>query len=182
MVSTARQADQASGRGARPARPRGFSLIEVLVTMVLLAIGLLGLAGLQARSMANSHSSFYRTIAAQQAYDIADRMAANLLGVDAGNYDNLTATLPANPNCIASGCSVANIALTDHYQWLRANAAVLPGGSGTVANIGGSSCIFEVRVMWHEKGMNDPGSVSSDPNCPTGTAPNTRCFVTRFTP
>ena len=165
------------------ARPHGFSLIEVLVTMVLLAIGLLGLAGLQARSLANSHGSFYRTIAVQQAYNIADRIAANLVGANAGNYDNLTATPPADPGCVASSCSVAQMAQTDHYQWLQATAAVLPGGTGTVsAAIGGSGRIFVVTMMWHDKGMTDQGSASSDTNCPSGTAPNTRCFVTRFTP
>lgn len=157
-----RSACQAPGHGPSRARARGFNLIEVLVTMVLLAIGILGLAGLQARSLTNSHGSVYRTIASQQAYDIADRMAANLVGVGAGNYDNLTATLPTNPGCITTGCSVANMAVTDRYQWLRVNAATLPSGQGTVrcvigpaatcvTNTAGSNRIFEVTVAWIER-------------------------------
>ena len=122
---------------------RGFTLIEVLITIVLLAIGLLGLAALQGFSLKNSHDSFYRSIASQQAYDIADRMVANQAGVIGGFYDNLTAT-PSNPGCITSGCSAANVAATDYYQWQRANQVVLPGGSGTVTcaagRLSGSVC------------------------------------------
>ena len=155
----------------------GFTLIEVLVTIVLLAIGLLGLAGLQAYSLKNSHGSAYRTIASQQAYDMADRIGANLAGVAAGSYDNLNATTPTNPNCITSGCSATNMALTDYYQWRRANDVVLPGGTGTVrcvigpagcvANVAGSNRIFDITVSWTER--TESGNV-------------TQSFVTRFAP
>ena len=148
------------------ARQLGFTLIEVLITIVLLAIGLLGLAALQAHSLKNSHGSAYRTIASQQAYDMADRLAANQAGITAGNYDNLTATLPTDPGCFTSGCTPANMALTDQRQWLRANAAVLPGGSGTVrcvigpaatcvTNTAGSNRIFDVTVTWTERTTGD---------------------------
>jgi type IV pilus assembly protein PilV len=186
------QARPAWGRALRGANQHGFNLIEVLVTLVLFAIGLLGLAGLQTRSLSNTHASVYRTIASQQAYDLADRIAANLAGVIAGNYDNLTATVPTNPNCVTSGCTPAKMALTDQYQWLRANAVVLPGGSGTarcvigpaatcVTNTTGANRVFDITVIWVEKGMEDAANISSDVNCPADTPPNRRCFVTCFT-
>ena len=150
----------------------------MLVTIVVLAIGILGLAGLQARSLTNSHGSFYRTIATQQAYDIADRIASNLAGVAAGSYDNLTSTLPTNPTCVTSGCTAASMALTDQYQWLRANAVVLPGGSGTVrcaigpaatcvTNTAGANRQFDVTVSWTER---------------TAAGNLTQSLVTRFAP
>jgi type IV pilus assembly protein PilV len=166
------------GVRTRQASQHGFTLIEVLITIVILAIGLLGLAALQGFSLKNSHGSFYRSVASQQAYDMADRIAANLAGVAAGNYDNLTATIPTNPNCITSGCSAANMALTDQYQWLRANAVVLAGGSGTVRceigpaascenNVAGSNRVFRVTVSWNERTEGDN---------------LTQSFVTRFVP
>ncbi|WP_295444251.1 type IV pilus modification protein PilV [uncultured Thiodictyon sp.] len=165
-------------RWPRTARLLGFDLIEVLLTLVLFAIGLLGLAGLQVRSLSDSHASVYRTIASQQAYDIADRIAANLAGVTAGYYDNLTATIPSNPNCISSSCTPANMALTDQYQWLTANSVVLPGGTGTVRcvsgpaptcviNTPGANRVFDVTVSWSERAAG---------------APVTQDFVTRFAP
>ncbi len=161
-----------------PRWPQGFDLVEILVTIVLFAIGVLGLAGLQVRSLGDSHASAYRTIASQQAYDIADRIAANLAGVAAGHYDNLTAIVPSDPQCMSAGCSVANMALTDHYQWLRATAAVLPAGTGTVrcaigpaatcvTNTPGSNRIFDVTVAWSER---------------TADEHLTRRFITRFAP
>ena len=166
----------------------GFTLIEILVAIVVISLGLLGLAGLQAASLNGNQIANSRSIASQQAYDMADRIRANQAGANAGNYDNLTATLPADPGCITAGCSTANMALTDQFQWLTATAAMLPAGSGTVrcaigpaatcaTNTAGSNRVFDITVLWTEKGM-----VFNDPACPGGTPANTRCFVTRFVP
>jgi type IV pilus assembly protein PilV len=157
----------------------GFTLIEILVAMVVLSLGLLGLAGLQAVSLSNNQTAYYRSIATQQAYDMADRMRANLAGVSVGNYDNLSATAPTDPGCFATNCSIANMAVTDHFQWLSNASAVLPAGSGTVSCIQGpqgsacvleapsSSRIFNITVTWSEK---------------TLAGNEARSFVTEFTP
>ena len=153
----------------------GFTLLEILVAIVVLSIGLLGLAGLQAVSLNNNQIAYYRAIASQQAYDMADRIRANLAGVNANAYNALAAGLPAgNPDCFSAVCSAANIAVFDHRQWNTMNARLLPTGNGTVAGAGGA---FVITVMWTEK-----GTVFNDPNCPGGTPANTRCFVTTMTP
>lgn len=55
----------------------GMSLVEVMVAVVILGSGLLGLGALQARSVVVNQSAFYRSIAADLAADLADRIRAN---------------------------------------------------------------------------------------------------------
>jgi type IV pilus assembly protein PilV len=152
----------------------GFTLLEILVAIVVLSIGLLGLAGLQAVSLNNNQVAYYRAIATQQAYDMADRMRANLGiplgtpgagGVRAGDYDNLGATTPPDPGCLSTGCTATQMRTTDHFQWNTMNARLLPVGVGTVTGNGNGS--FDINVSWTEK---------------TATGTVTRTFLTTVTP
>lgn len=107
----------------------GFTLIEVLIAMLVLAVGLLGLAGLQATSLKNNQSSYNRSQATQLAYDLADKMRANVPGV--GTYTSGTAT--ATANCLTTtGCSPANMAANDLSEWNSAVSGALPSGTGKV--------------------------------------------------
>src|SRR3990172_9167298 len=94
----------------------GFTLMEVLVAVVVLSIGLLGLANLQTVGMKSNNSAYLRTQATLLAYDIADRMRANIAGVTANAY-NAISTKPSDPGCIASDCSPGNLAVSDAFQW-----------------------------------------------------------------
>jgi type IV pilus assembly protein PilV len=155
----------------------GFTLIEVLVAIVVLSLGLLGLAGLQAASLRNNQTAYYRGIATQQAYDMADRLRANLAGVRAGNYNNLAGLPGTNPNCFSAACSAANMAISDQRQWNTMNAALLPNGTGTVVcadGAAGAGCtaatgnwVFNVTVQWTER---------------TETGSGLQSFVTRVSP
>jgi type IV pilus assembly protein PilV len=143
---------------------QGFTLLEILVAIVVLSIGLLGLAALQAVSLNNNQIAYYRSIASQQAYDMADRIRANSVGVAAGNYNALTATIPADPDCMTNVCSAANMAIADHAQWNTNNQRLLPAGVGTVT---GAAGIFTITVSWSEK---------------TAVGNVTQSFVTTMTP
>jgi len=159
----------------------GFTLLEILVAIVVLSIGLLGLAAIQVNSLNNNQTAYFRSIASQQAYDMADRMRANLAGVSAGHYDNITATIPTNPACIDSGSSgcttLSSVRSTDQFQWLTNTAVLLPSGSGTVrCSRGPATClttdvnsnrIFNITVSWTEK---------------TSIGTTTQSFVTQFSP
>ena len=106
----------------------GFTLIEVLIAMLVLAIGLLGLAGLQVRSLNNTQSAYYRSLATELAYDLADRMRANNLG--------LSTYTTGSPAPIAScknlnGCNSAQMAQNDLYEW-NSGIITLPSGQGIV--------------------------------------------------
>lgn len=143
-----------------PAFHSGFTLLEVLVAIIVISIGLLGLAGLQARGMQANHSSMLRTIATYQAYDMADRMRANIMGVNNGNYNNLSGT-PSDPGCVSTNCTPANMATTDLYSWNTSNAVLLPSGQGVVCldstpddgtqsspACDGLGTIYAIKVWW----------------------------------
>ncbi len=123
---------------------QGFTLLEILVSIVVLSIGLLGLAALQVVSLNNNQTAYYRSIATQQAYDIADRIRANRTG----NYNALDATIPTDPDCFTNVCTTAQMVTADHAQWNTSNQRLLPAGSGTVT---GAAGIFTITVSWSEK-------------------------------
>jgi len=121
----------------------GFTLLEVLVAIVVLSLGLLGLAGLQAATLRNNQIAYYRSIAIQQTYDMADRIRANQAGAVAyalgTGVDN---------GCVSSACNPQDMAETDIFQWNNNTARMLPGGGGVVAGAGGGS--FDITVSWNE--------------------------------
>lgn len=109
----------------------GFTLIEVLVSVLILAVGLVGVAGLQALSLKNNQSSFMRSQATALAYDLADRVRANMPSAMANQYDPATMALTANCGTPA-GCSPQQMAQHDVAEWDAAIAASLPMGEGFV--------------------------------------------------
>ena len=144
----------------------GFTLIEMLVTMVILSIGLLGLAGLQANSLKNNHNAYLQSQAALMAYDMANRMRANLEGVSDNEYNNISG-IPADPGCITTGCSAEQLADYDAREWNTALAELLPSGAGTVV---GNSSTFVITVRWDElrngaTGLGCNSATSTDLKC-----------------
>ncbi|TAL47466.1 MAG: type IV pilus modification protein PilV [Methylovulum sp.] len=126
----------------------GFTLVEVLIAMLVLAVGLLGLAGLQATSLGSNQSAYNRSQATQFAYDLADRMRANVAAM--ATY---TAILPlgnaqAKPNCLTTpGCSPANMAENDLFEWNSAITSTLPSGVGAIAVASG---VFTITITWDD--------------------------------
>jgi len=137
----------------------GFTLIEVLIAMLVLAVGLLGLAGLQATSLKNNQSAYNRSQATQLAYDLADRMRANV----AGKTTYTTGTATATSACLTTtGCTKEAMAENDLKEWNDAISATLPSGAGTITVTAG---IYTITINWDD---NRDGSVNaSDPNFQT---------------
>ena len=109
----------------------GFTLIEVLVSMLVLSIGLVGVAALQGVSLKNTQSAFMRSQATALAYDLADRMRANLPSAEAGLYDPGTAaTVTACKS--TTGCTAQDMAKHDLAEWNAAITTYLPMGEGFV--------------------------------------------------
>lgn len=108
----------------RQRHDRGFTLIEVLIAVVLLTTGLLGLASLQATGTRLNHSAYMRSQATVLAYDIVDRMRANVAAARTGGYDiAIGAAAPAGTATTA----------VDLAQWKATLAALLPDGDGSIA-------------------------------------------------
>jgi len=136
---------------------RGFTLIEVLIAVFILTVGLMAMGAVQMVSMRSGGDSFMRTQAAIAAADMADRMRANITGVNAGNYAAVAGPL-VNPgfDCIAATCTAAQIAQLDAFQWLNSLTSSrglaplsrgLAGATGTVA-CPAAGGICTITVMW----------------------------------
>jgi type IV pilus assembly protein PilV len=177
-------------------RPQaGFSLLEVLISVLILAVGLISLASLQVAGTQNNKSAALRTIATQQAYDMADRMRANMTGLIATPpaYNKPTATVNANCKTM-TGCDATAMAQNDMYEWNNpassvSNPVVLPGGTGIVCidstpNDGtyngaaitdlcdGVGTQYAIKIWWR-----DDRSVAE-----TGTSADWKRFVTTLQP
>lgn len=109
----------------------GFTLLEVLVAFLVLSIGLIGLAGLQVSGVKNGRDAYYRTQAVALAYDITDRMRANLEGVVDDEYHLEVGSEDADCRN-GTGCSAAEMAGDDVFLWKAAVSRLLPDGSAVV--------------------------------------------------
>jgi len=149
-----------------PLRQKGLSLIEVMITLAVFSFGLLALAALMASGLKYNTSALHRSYATSQAYDMADRMRANRLGLDAGYYNDLSES-DTDPDCIESGCTPEQMAHYDTWQWNTDNARLLPEGAGTVSLKSSDSGIYTITIAWND---------DRDPD----TAPDS--FVSEFQP
>lgn len=132
-------------------RQQGVSLLEVLISVVVLSIGLLGLAGLQTVSLRNNASAYQRGLATMLAYDVIDRMRADL------------------PNCANFAVAFGDDGNGDVADWKGAVEAALPGGDARVVMANG---LITVTIRWDDNRNAVPYSFTTQTTLPT-TAPST---------
>ena len=141
----------------------GFTLMEVLIALAVLSIGLLGMAGMQLYSMKSSHNAYLQSQASYFAYDLIDKMRANPVGFNNGNYDTTMSAGPvtAPPDCqsTTSTCSPDQLAIFELAQWkcslgsyendsncgALSMTSILPNGDGEVARNGDD---VTVTIQW----------------------------------
>ena len=132
---------------------KGLTLIEVMIALAVFSFGLLALAALMASGLKYNTSALHRSYATSQAYDMADRMRANSLGLKSEHYDNLGDSSD-NPNCVSfeseceSDCSPKEMAQYDARQWNNYNACLLPKGIGMVRQTSTDPDIYTITVSW----------------------------------
>jgi type IV pilus assembly protein PilV len=129
-----------------PTKEKGFTLIEVLVSLLILSIGIFGMLAVIVTSLQMNSSSVYRTIAAQQAYAMAETLRANPTALGTANPVSSVAfsaaTSAVTITCLqAAGCTVGSTATNGFvqmalYMWQQQLALVLPSGTGTVCQDG----------------------------------------------
>ena len=111
----------------------GYALLEALVAVVVASVGFIGAARMQTLGMALGNSAQSRQKATLLGYQMTDRIRANRLGFDNGQYNDPAIDLSAAATaCLGTGCSPAQLAVADVSQWAAELAATLPSGVGKV--------------------------------------------------
>jgi len=95
----------------------GFTLLEVLLTVVLLSLGFLVAGKMQIHSLRSSQTSHMQANALLISAEIMDKMRNNLAGVEAGHYDSKTTSKLGLTRCGVNGCTPAQLAAQDLYEW-----------------------------------------------------------------
>ena len=144
-----------------PARISGFSLLEVLISLVITAVGLLGVAGLMSTTLKSNDSAAMRSQATAQAYNIIDRMRANMPAVNNLDYvvsmpaGAATGALPSSCTGFGAGCNSAATATYDVAQWEYELAKLLPQGRGSISTtLGPTASTYTVTVLWNDSRAN----------------------------
>ncbi|KGS15106.1 Type IV pilus assembly protein PilV [Pseudomonas coronafaciens pv. garcae] len=112
-------------------RQTGMTLIEVLVSILILAIGLLGAAAIQLNALKYTDSSTMSSQASFIAYDMMDRIRANVDGnASANGSTNVLATYSL-PSLAAAPVANPNNAREQDLSDFRDNIITFAGASGT---------------------------------------------------
>ena len=132
---------------------KGLTLIEVMIALAVFSFGLLALAALMASGLKYNTSALHRSYATSQAYDIAERMRANSLGLD--HYNSLSG-IGIDPDCFETvtgtetGCTPELMAAYDSWEWNSDNARLLPEGTGTVSVKPSDPDIYTITISWND--------------------------------
>ncbi|MEK1941182.1 MAG: type IV pilus modification protein PilV [Pseudomonas sp.] len=131
-------------------RAKGFTLIEVLIALVILAIGLLGMSSLMMTSMQSSQSAYLRSQASLLAYDLTERMRANVDRATGSNDYQISAgtTSVTNPGCTGGLCTPTQQAQLDLSEWRAALTGSIPGSTASVVRANQNE--YTITIAWEE--------------------------------
>ena len=138
---------------------QGVTLVESMIALLVISIGLLGIASLQITAMSQNASSLNHSQAVWYAYNMSDRIRANLSVF--ANYDGIDTSTGYAQDCMSSVCTNAQMLTADAADW-STMIGNLPGGRGIIASTADG---LLVNVMWDDEGTGATGT-----NC--GTDPN----------
>ena len=138
---------------------QGVTLVEAMIALLVISIGLLGIASLQLTAMNQNASSLNHSQAVWYAYNMSDRIRANITEFD--NYDGIDTNNAYAQDCTTGPCGTAQMITADAADW-SAMVTSLPGGRGMItSNADG----LLVTVMWDDEGTGATGTgCGADPN------------------
>ncbi len=147
-------------------RAAGFTLIEVMVALIVLVLGVLGAAAMTLSAMRDTKQSALRSTASALAYELGDLMRAS--GSDPTTEAIFTGNGEAQiADCWVSGCTPADMARNEFYEWKRKlanpteglpNASVVVCRDSTAANFSSPTACdnnaasgLVIKLQWDEK-------------------------------
>ena len=130
---------------------QGFTLVESMVSLVVLSVGMIGIAALYAQGLGAGRSALYRTQAVNLVADMADRIRANRIALDA--YSGPAGNNGCDPAGGGADCTPAEMAAHDLFLWNGQIEQVLPNGQWQVrVNAGTLPPSYTIQVSWDEVG------------------------------
>lgn len=146
-------------------RQRGVTLVESMIALLIISIGLLGIAVLQITSMKQTSSALNHSQAVWIAYDMADRIRANISEFSV--YAGIDTDTGYSQDC-TGGCNTVQLVTSDAEDW-TALVQNLPGGKGQVS---GNASELLIAVMWDDEGTGATGT-----NCGNDPQVDLTCFT-----
>lgn len=139
----------------------GYTLVEVMVALLVFSIGILAAAGMISSAHFNNRYSHEYGIAVHHLHQMGERIRANPVGLADGNYNNITnASKPGNAINCGGGCTPANIAANDIFEWYTSLENELPDGDGEIIL---QNNRLLMTVMWNSDRSDGASSCTSNP-------------------
>ena len=145
---------------------QGLTLVEAMIALLVISIGLLGIASLQLTAMNQNASSLNHSQAVWIAYNMSDRIRANIS--EFNNYNGIDTTNNYAQDCMTAACSNAQMRVADAADW-STMIGNLPGGRGIITN---NADGLLVTVMWDDEGTGANGT-----NCGPDPAVDLTCYT-----
>jgi type IV pilus assembly protein PilV len=150
---------------------QGVTLVEAMIALLVISIGLLGIASLQLTAMSQNASSLNHSQAVWYAYNMSDRIRANITEFD--NYDGIDTSNAYAQDCTTGPCSTDQMLTADAADW-AAMITSLPAGRGIItSNADG----LLVTVMWDDEGTGATGT-----NCGPDPSVDLTCYTLTVAP
>lgn len=158
-------------------RQSGMTLIEVLVSVLILAIGLLGAAAIQLNALKYTDSSTMSSQASFIAYDMMDRIRANVDGNSSANGSTNVLATYALANLAAAPAANLNNARQQDLSDFRDNIINFAGQSGTGSITVSNAPEVTITIGWSDTRAASASNQATGSPTATPAAPTPRSFT-----